>query len=1567
MTTTFKEQWEALVIEADHWKRPREMSKGIPKLDSVDEISVEDKFVREGSGNIDRLETPLARFLKLMYTDQFSDFRERVLEDVNGVSSMSEGVRDMVIDQTFRYFVMVEADPTKATWFAQVIVSIAVFRVNFDEGVIGRLKEVIRDTRQKFFKKTVTTAPVRTIGEIAYAEFRNISYPTFLVNMLESAGEISHFRNHMIRSDTEERDLKIEHVNMIQALEQNKIHAVVGDAERELYLHLVQLNSLYRSPDSKMVVYYYSKQAQKFQTLLNSLAEMMTIHVNHQGPVNSTEADVFVMLTDDGVNMDDFNSVSDALGMKLVAYSFKVGLEAKKMKIPGGRVINTPWKPPHEPHCRMVWEPTDLRVVFVDRTLVRSHHVIQDLFMRPFAKYETRLQNSKIWEGNHLIRGEFDSELEVYILESANLKGVPEIMDAARLMVPPRAVLFHPDFRRGMLEQFVDFVLKRHTASVRNSTYAMASRCSRMGVYPPMETDKTEQAKAIQTVFGKNLEDGLKMFEDYMKLEGSRVGLIETIRMKNIFPMVSVKQSILPEILSIFDGDIKKLGEMVSSEVYSDDQLYEEVVETFFRIKGNMNLVVLGESLGNTVHQFISQYGFRDREVREVIGEMGPRMESMWKYIGGEEVKYRSAKNIVEVLEYLEGSRTPFTVLVAKSYPGNISAPFIKKFINSERLVGVYTMENMEWTPGHVYEPVFSRDVFSEEAFMTGESVRSCMVLGNGISLSRALKTNITTLTAVLTDLTESKIVSSIVGKLNMNGVDSEVFIENVIDNRFVTPTPGTVYDLAIVSPLVTRGLSGRDLKNLVTRIREEVISYAGEIKMLIADEAISDLEKMLPYREIMVSRESLSEMKGGDEDRGEFDEYFVVSIHREIPSAVERYQGRDLNTGENVRAYNNFVKNSIINRFLEMFDKKTSGGRATVLDLGCGKGQDINKWKNDRFKIGYYLGFDGSSKEIEEANRRYKSIRGYKPEMRFVVADIFGSGDWAGRLVNKYDVVSCQLAIHYAFGTERTIKSFLHNVSQSMPMEGSFLVTTLDSDKVTQRIREGQIMGNDMKVSRGRYYVIEAGINTLRAIEGQVEAGVEYIFTQFPDSDNPRTTTEFLVDRTYFERLCREQGMEIIRRKNFTEYMGSEFTKEIDADELKLVELYCTYEILKVKSPEAPSAKQIPALKKEFYNMTENLVEGVRDRNMDVLIFAPEHIKSFPAFRETKSVTVLTQDIDFLRIPPGGTNVKIILENDLAKSESYLRSQTKFDRIYLPGTVLAEMDERDLSNLLSATRASGQILGSFVSSRSAYSGRNAFLVPDEKSFLLNGDRFMYVDMESLKTSLKGMGADINIYQPPTSNEDLKIFSSYIVKLAGGGGAQEQTASQSDEGVSVEENTVNDKFILSTDQKKQKASPGDNKINEFLGKNTQKNKYTNLSKIGNWRQLLADTWEGPEFVINDNESFKSIEHAILHFKGRVRGVEGFEAFNAMTQGSIPEGKADREAFMKPFRAVAMSSKSDKARLEEYKQIIYEAKFRTGVYRQALLETQDAHLYINTNTRNTLLEEVRSIIRAIVTK
>lgn len=1568
MTTILKEQWEALVLESDHWKRPREIAKGTPKLDSIDESSIEDAFIREGSSKLDRMETPLARFLNLMYTDRFSDFKERVLEDVGGISSISDGVRDMVIDQTFRYFVLVDASPTDSVWYAQVIVSIAVFRVDFPKDVIDRLRFIVGKTKQNFFKKGRTVAPQKTVSDIAYELFRGIQYPKFLIDVVSDRGVVSHFRKTVIRDDNPEKDAEIEHVNLIKALDQNKFHACVGDPEREFYLHLVQLYSLFKSESGNLVVYYYSTQSQRMQSVVNSLMDKMTIRVNHEGPIPEQEGP-HILLTNDGVNMDMFNQMREFLKEKLVAYSYKLSIETKTVKAPGGSVINTPWKPPHEQTCRFIWRQSDKLSVKLDRTLIRSHHVIQDLFVRPFGEFETSNPDSKLWSNaRHLIKGEFDSEMEVFILESAGGVFSPE-MSTESLMVPPRSVIFHKEYTSKLFVPFITFILKRHMSSVKNPLFASASKCMRHGVYPPMPSETSDHARTIRTVFGDTPEEALRLFTEYMGLEGSRFGLLDSIRVKEIFPAVSAKQGVIPDLLDAVSNDIGKLDFMISLEPYAGDELYEDVIDAFYRSRGEINVVVLGDMLGNRVHQFIYQYNFRERSVGEVFADSAPVLESMWKYID-RSVPLTHFKNIVELMQKVDTTNTPFAVIVnSDTYPENIVKSFIKKYNMSEMLVGVFDIVSSSWTPGASYAPSYNRDIFSKESFRVDDGVRYCMIMGNGVGVSEVQQTKIDVLNIVLTDLSETKGLTSELGRLKRMGVASNVFVENIIDENFVTPTPETTHDLVIVSPEVTKTMNANTVFRFVSRLREEVINYSGEIKMLLSDDVSYDLRRMFPYDEVHISYETFGELMERDDPRNDFETHKFVSIYRKLPSAVEGYRGVDVNTGENVRGYNNYVKSNLITSYLDMASKNLRGRIANVLDLACGKGQDMRKWISEVQKVSY-IGIDGSRQEIEEAINRYKRIKGFKPRMKFVVDDVFSNSGWVmgvSQTNQKFDVVSCQLAIHYAFGTERTIKGFLHNVSQLLEQGGMFLVTTLDSDKVVEKILSADVYGNSSVVSQGKYYTIEAPKSTLAAVRGDIGAGVDYIFTQFPNSNEPRTTTEFIVSKDYFNTLCREQGLEIIRRKNFVDYIGDDFKGSLDRDELELVQMYCSYEIIKRGAPTKSKKRDVSAVKKAFYESTSELVLGGSyvDNSKDVLIFSPELINAYPIYKNAKTVTMITEDIDLTRIPQGVTNTKILLEDDVPSGRSYLRTSPRYDMVFVPGATLAQMNQEEIQNMLSVLKpGSGQIIGTMVQRKTAYSGKSVYLIPEDTTYILNGDRQMYVDVESVKDTLKASGARMDVSAVMTDNEDLKIYSNFIIRL---GTSVPQTPSEDPTPGPADATETIDKFITSADQKKQKASPGDPKVQESLI-DPKTNKYTELKNIGNWRQMLSDTWEGPEFRINENESFKSVDNAILHFKGVHKNIPGYEAFNEMVSDVVlPEAKADRDAYVKPFRSAAMSSKADKAKLEEYKKLVYEAKFRTPGYREALLATKDAQLFSTATVRNTLLEETRAILKAIVSK
>jgi hypothetical protein len=163
VTATTKEQWEALVVESRFWKRSRQGPPGgNPGFDRIDQETIIEDYLNEFRGSVSDLSSmnnPMARFYRLFYTDEFLDFRSQTLSEKRGASSLSRGVSELAIDQTFRYFVLVEANRTNAKRFAQLVVGVAVFRNTFDESSMIFLKDSLRKTNRRIFNNKPLAFP----------------------------------------------------------------------------------------------------------------------------------------------------------------------------------------------------------------------------------------------------------------------------------------------------------------------------------------------------------------------------------------------------------------------------------------------------------------------------------------------------------------------------------------------------------------------------------------------------------------------------------------------------------------------------------------------------------------------------------------------------------------------------------------------------------------------------------------------------------------------------------------------------------------------------------------------------------------------------------------------------------------------------------------------------------------------------------------------------------------------------------------------------------------------------------------------------------------------------------------------------------------------------------------------------------------------------------------------------------------------------------------------------------------------------------------------------------------
>ncbi|KAL5529122.1 hypothetical protein ACEPAG_5096 [Sanghuangporus baumii] len=175
------------------------------------------------------------------------------------------------------------------------------------------------------------------------------------------------------------------------------------------------------------------------------------------------------------------------------------------------------------------------------------------------------------------------------------------------------------------------------------------------------------------------------------------------------------------------------------------------------------------------------------------------------------------------------------------------------------------------------------------------------------------------------------------------------------------------------------------------------------------------------------------------------------------------------------LKSFNNWVKSVLIARFAHpalhpdepIENKKGPDGKVQfngppggrVLDLGCGKGGDLNKWQKARVRE--YVGVDIAEISVEQARQRYQSSAVANPtksSSRFT--SFFAALDcFSHSLIEipnipipprtpPFDVVSMQFCMHYAFESVQKARVMLENVTRWLRTGGRF-VGTIPNDRL--------------------------------------------------------------------------------------------------------------------------------------------------------------------------------------------------------------------------------------------------------------------------------------------------------------------------------------------------------------------------------------------------------------------------------------------------------------------------------------------------------------------------------------
>jgi SAM-dependent methyltransferase len=171
------------------------------------------------------------------------------------------------------------------------------------------------------------------------------------------------------------------------------------------------------------------------------------------------------------------------------------------------------------------------------------------------------------------------------------------------------------------------------------------------------------------------------------------------------------------------------------------------------------------------------------------------------------------------------------------------------------------------------------------------------------------------------------------------------------------------------------------------------------------------------------------------------------------------------------LRNLNNCVKSHLISYAVKCSKKKA----VDVLDLGCGMGGDIQKWLRGSFEVTRYVGVDIAKASLEQFSaERLKNIPQREKVTHLICADLGtesltsasdtlevhtwksdGTGgvknNWEAKTsplteADKFDVASCQFAMHYMFQNQAKADHFFAEISRHLSVGGLFVATTIDS-----------------------------------------------------------------------------------------------------------------------------------------------------------------------------------------------------------------------------------------------------------------------------------------------------------------------------------------------------------------------------------------------------------------------------------------------------------------------------------------------------------------------------------------
>lgn len=242
-----------------------------------------------------------------------------------------------------------------------------------------------------------------------------------------------------------------------------------------------------------------------------------------------------------------------------------------------------------------------------------------------------------------------------------------------------------------------------------------------------------------------------------------------------------------------------------------------------------------------------------------------------------------------------------------------------------------------------------------------------------------------------------------------------------------------------------------------------------------------------------------------------------------------------------NVRKHNNNVKRSLIMKYSKAQD--------WTIDLACGKGQDILKYRDAGVRN--IVMVDSVPDNISQViQRKYDILKGgARPiviytsciDLKQPAAATFQEIKDSGIPMGDVGFIACNLAIHYLVDTSKQLSNTIKMFSQFCLAGTKIMITSLDGAKIFDLLKGG-----------GTFRSLSGKFEIKKMWTGKSFVGCgQRISIKLPFADNPMEET--LVNYKVIEREFKKYKIKLIDSGSF----GKDYLKELTEEEREYIDLH--------------------------------------------------------------------------------------------------------------------------------------------------------------------------------------------------------------------------------------------------------------------------------------------------------------------------------------------------------------------------------------------------------------------------